>query len=167
MAEGPAVQRAALRREFVRWDGFLALGFGAGLSPRAPGTVGTVAALPLVLLLRPLDPAFYALAVAVLFLLGVWICDRVGRRLGSPDHGALVWDEIVGFLVAAALVPVTAAWLLAAFLCFRALDILKPWPVGWADRRFGGGFGVMLDDLLAGAGTLLLLEIARWALTVG
>jgi phosphatidylglycerophosphatase A len=98
-----------------------------------------------------------------MLFLGAWVCDRVGKRLGMPDHGALVWDEIVGYAVAVALVPRHWFWMLAAFALFRVLDILKPWPVRTVERSLGGGWGVMMDDIVAGLLTLLALWLAmRW-----
>lgn len=152
-----ASQRAALRTEWRRWDGFLALGFGSGLAPVAPGTFGTLAAVPLAWALKSLPLAgFFATLIAAL-VLGAWVCDRVGKRLGAADHGAIVWDEFVGYWLAIALVPPHWGWLLAGFVVFRCFDILKPWPISLVDRKIHGGWGVMLDDVLAGAFTLLVL----------
>lgn len=146
----------------VRWlldpGHCLALGFGAGLAPRAPGTFGTLAGLPLALALLWLPWPWQAVCLAGLFLLGVWVCGRTARALGVPDHGAIVWDEIVGIGIALAGLPLDWRLALAGFLLFRLLDILKPWPIGWLDRRVHGGFGIMLDDALAGAVTALLLH---------
>lgn len=164
MNEAARVARSPGVRDLLSWDGFLALGFGAGLAPWAPGTFGTLLAVPLVVGLRGLEPALYGAILLLTFGLGIWACGRVGRRLGAADHGAMVWDEIVGFGLAAALVPLSLPWLAAAFVVFRVLDILKPWPVRWVERRARGGLGVMLDDLVAGALTLVLLWIAEWLL---
>jgi len=139
---------------------FIALGFGAGLAPRAPGTFGTLAALAiywaLALVLPPLAIAFLAVP---LFFLGVWACGVAGRNLGAEDHGALVWDEIVAFLPLAALAS-ASLWLQAvAFLLFRLFDIWKPFPIRHFEARVKGGLGVMLDDLLAACYTYLVLVI--------
>jgi phosphatidylglycerophosphatase A len=143
--------------------GLLAFGFGSGLVPVAPGTAGTLAALPLYLLLRQLPSEAYVAMVALLFLLGLPVCGHAARRLGVHDHPAIVWDEIVGYLAAMTYAPPGALWMAAGFALFRFFDILKPWPIRWCDRRVGGGFGIMLDDLLAGAFTAALLQIAaRW-----
>jgi phosphatidylglycerophosphatase A len=131
---------------------FIALGFGSGLAPKAPGTFGTLASVALywllALVLPPLAIAFLAIP---LFFLGVWACDVTGRHLGVQDHGAMVWDEIVAFLPLAALA--SAAWWLqlVAFLLFRLFDIWKPYPIRLVERNVKGGLGVMVDDLIAAA----------------
>ncbi len=129
---------------------FLALGFGSGLVPLAPGTAGTVAAIPVYLLLQPLAPLYYLLLVVLLFVAGVAICAHTAERLGVHDHPGIVWDEIVGYLVTMAFAPAGWQWLAAGFVLFRLFDIVKPWPIHWCDRRVHGGFGIMLDDLIAG-----------------
>jgi phosphatidylglycerophosphatase A len=139
----------------------LALGFGAGLSPRAPGTAGTVAALPLYLAASALPTASYVALCAALFALGVWLCGRAAKALGVPDHPAIVLDEILGFLVTMVALPVSPGWIVAGFVLFRAFDILKPWPVSLLDRRVHGGLGIMLDDLAAGLMALTCLHGAR------
>jgi phosphatidylglycerophosphatase A len=150
-----------LRRQMRSWDGVLALGFGSGLARRAPGTFGTLVGVPLVLLGQWLGPFAFALLLLGGFALGVWVCQRVGERLGVSDHGAIVWDEIIGFGLAMLLAPPGWGWLLAGFVLFRLLDIAKPWPIGWVDRKLKGGLGVMADDLIAGLGVLALLELAQ------
>ncbi|NRB72640.1 MAG: phosphatidylglycerophosphatase A [Xanthomonadales bacterium] len=155
--------RAQLLQAVRQWDGFLALGFGSGLVPKAPGTFGTLAAVPLALALKQLPLGAQLVLITFAFMLGVWVCDRVGKRLGAADHGAMVWDEFVGYWVAVLLIPVTFGWLLTAFVLFRLLDILKPWPIRALERRSSGGFGVMVDDLLAGILTMLLLMLlGQW-----
>ncbi|RMG27485.1 MAG: phosphatidylglycerophosphatase A [Gammaproteobacteria bacterium] len=140
----------------------LALGFGAGLMPRAPGTFGTLAALPLYwVLASTLALPAYLGVVAVLAGLGVFLCGRTARVLGAQDPGAVVWDEIVGLLLALAGVPPDWPWVLAGLVLFRGLDILKPWPVSWVERRFHGGLGIMADDLVAGALVLALTGLGR------
>lgn len=130
--------------------GMLALGFGVGLSPWAPGTFGTLLAVPLYLGLAVSGPAVYATAVVAFFLLGVVACGRCGAVLGRADDPAIVWDEIVGFLIALWGVPGSVASVLLGFVFFRFFDILKPWPIRAIDQRTSGGLGVMLDDVLAG-----------------
>jgi phosphatidylglycerophosphatase A len=140
----------------------LALGFGSGLLPRAPGTAGTIAAIPLYLVMQSLALPVYVPLVVVLFLLGIPICAHTAKRLGVHDHPGIVWDEIVGYLVTMTFAPTGWLWVLAGFVLFRFFDVLKPWPIRWLDRRVGGGFGIMVDDLLAGiaaAGVLQLLVI--------
>lgn len=141
---------------------FIALGFGVGAVPRAPGTFGTLVALPLWWLLdRLLGPLALAGVLGALFLLGIWACALTGRHLGVADHGAIVWDEIVAFMLVLSVVPQAWPWQLAAFLLFRAFDITKPPPIGAAERRFKGGFGVMFDDLLAAGYTLFVLALVK------
>jgi phosphatidylglycerophosphatase A len=140
----------------------IAFGFGAGLAPFAPGTAGTLLAWPIGWALgAALAPAAALAVVALLFLVGIWACEVTGRRMGVPDHGAMVWDEVVAFLLVLAIVPRSLEWQAAAFVLFRFFDILKPPPIRWFERRYKGGFGVMFDDLLAAGYTLLLLALAK------
>jgi len=140
----------------------IALGFGAGLSPFAPGTVGTLVAWPLGWYASSVMPAaLLAAAIAPLFALGVWACAVTGRDLGVADHRAMVWDEIVAFLLVLAIVPRTLGWQAAAFVLFRFFDIAKPAPIRALERRFHGGFGVMFDDLIAACYTVLALAVAK------
>ena len=138
---------------------FLALGFGSGLLPRAPGTAGTVAAIPLYLVMQSLALQIYVPLVVLLFLLGIPVCAHTARRLGVHDHPGIVWDEIVGYLVTMTFAPTGWFWVLAGFLLFRFFDVLKPWPIRWLDRRVGGGFGIMVDDLLAGIAAAAVLQL--------
>ncbi|HHC73386.1 MAG TPA: phosphatidylglycerophosphatase A [Thiotrichales bacterium] len=141
----------------------LACGLGSGAAPVAPGTFGTLAALPLWWFLAPLPVASYLAITAILFAVGIWLCDRTARDFGVPDHGGIVWDEWVGLLVTLAGAPQAWQWGVAGFLLFRLFDILKPWPIRWLDRRVKGGFGIMVDDLLAGLfGWVVLQLLARW-----
>ena len=139
---------------------WLAYGFGSGLVPKIPGTAGTLAAIPLYLLLRDLSLLWYCGALLVLFLAGIWACDRTARDLGVGDPSVIVWDEILGFLVAMTAAPSGWPWILAGFVLFRLFDILKPWPIGLLDQRIHGGLGIMLDDVTAGLMTLVLLQVA-------
>jgi phosphatidylglycerophosphatase A len=136
----------------------IALGFGAGLSPLAPGTLGTLVAWPLGALVAP---AYLLLATAPLFLLGIWACSLTGRDLGVADHRAMVWDEMVAFWLVLALLPRELVWQAAGFALFRLFDIAKPPPIRAFERRFHGGFGVMFDDLLAAAYTLVVLALLK------
>jgi phosphatidylglycerophosphatase A len=142
---------------------FVALGFGAGLSPWAPGTAGTLLAIPLWWLLTGsgLQPLPLLGLLALLFALGVWACGVTGRDLGVADHGAMCWDEIVAFLLVLALIPADPWWQGAAFFLFRAFDVVKPPPIRQLEMRFKGGFGVMFDDILAAGYTLLVLALAK------
>lgn len=142
---------------------FIAFGFGTGLSPKGPGTVGTLAAVPIYLLLNNLTWSGYLFGCAVLFLFGCWVCGESARRLGVHDHGGIVFDEVVGFLIALApfyWVTWSPLKVLAAFFLFRFFDILKPWPIKVLDAKVHGGFGIMVDDLIAGVFAALLLALA-------
>ena len=140
-----------------------ALGFGAGLAPKAPGTLGTLAAVPLYWLIAPLPAAAYWGFVIFAFVAGVWICERAGRALGVHDHGGIVWDEIVAFLLVLPWAPQTVWGYVLAFALFRLFDIWKPFPIAWLDARIGGGVGVMLDDLLAAVYAVVILwGVGRW-----
>ncbi len=137
--------------------GFLAFGLGSGLSPKAPGTAGTVAALVFAIPLVAL-PLWAGLAlVGLSFALGCYLCGETSRRLGVHDHGGIVWDEFVGMWLVLLFVPFELVWWLAAFVLFRAFDIVKPWPIRWLDRHVTGGFGIMVDDLLAALYALIPL----------
>ena len=137
----------------------LAFGFGAGLAPRAPGTVGTLLGVGLYLLLAPLSWWWYLLAVGIAFAGGVWVCGATARDLGVHDHPGIVWDEVVGFLLTMTALPREWLWLVAGFAVFRLLDIVKPWPIKTIDQKVPGGLGIMLDDLIAGALACGLLHL--------
>ena len=143
---------------------FLAFGFGSGLAPRAPGTAGTLAAVPLYLLLSQFPLAVYIGVVLVVCVAGVWICGAASRQLGVHDHPGIVWDEFAGLLITMLAAPPGWLWLVAGFCLFRLFDIWKPWPICWADRRLTGGLGIMLDDLLAGALAAVGLQLLARAL---
>ena len=130
----------------------LATGLGAGRVPAAPGTAGSLVGLGIgaALAAAPLDPGAVAAITAAVCLAGFPICASAARSLGQPDPPAVVWDEIAGMLVAVLALPAGWHWWLVAFALFRAFDVLKPWPIGWLDRRVRGGAGIMLDDLVAG-----------------
>ena len=140
---------------------FLAFGFGSGLSPKAPGTMGTLVAIPIFLLIAEWPLLWYSVFVLAAAGAGVWICERASAQLRVHDHPGIVWDEFVGYWVTMIAVPVTPLWALAGFLLFRLFDIWKPWPIGWADRRVHGGLGIMLDDLIAGVFAALCLHALR------
>ncbi|MEO8742301.1 MAG: phosphatidylglycerophosphatase A [Lysobacteraceae bacterium] len=140
--------------------GWIASGFGSGFSPRAPGTVGTVAALLPWWWLRELPLPYYLAATVAAFVIGVWASSWVVRRSGVQDPQVVVWDEFVGVWIALIAAPVGWPWMLAGFALFRLFDIWKPWPVSWADEIVGGGLGVMLDDVIAGVYALIVMQIA-------
>lgn len=140
----------------------IALGFGAGLVPKAPGTWGTLAAFPIYAALMWVQGPNAVLAAAVVFFaVGIWAAESTGRAMGVADHGSIVVDEIAAFLLVLAFTPVTLSWLAVAFVLFRVFDIVKPWPISLADRTLKGGFGVMFDDLLAALFSLASLWFLR------
>jgi len=138
---------------------FLAFGFGSGLSPKAPGTAGTLAAIPVYLLFIQFELAVYLLLTALVCITGIYICGKTSEDLGVHDHGGIVWDEIAGYLVTMIMVPVNWQTLVAGFILFRLFDIVKPWPISWLDKKVSGGLGIMVDDLLAGFFALLVLQL--------
>lgn len=141
---------------------FLAFGFGSGLAPKAPGTFGTLAAIPLYLLLIQFQAPVYWAALAVSCFAGVGICGYAATRMGVHDHPGIVWDEIAGYLLTMAWVGFSWQAVVAGFILFRIFDILKPWPISWLDRRVHGGLGIMLDDLLAGLLAAACLYALAW-----
>jgi phosphatidylglycerophosphatase A len=165
----PASGRAAGEKADARFllahpAHLIAFGFGTGLAPKAPGTVGTLLGLPLFWLIDAAAPDF-ANRIALLaaaFLVGVWACARAGRALGVADHGGIVWDEIVAFALVLVFTPPGWPWIAAAFALFRVFDILKPWPIRIADARLKNGFGVMFDDLLAALYAIAALKGLQW-----
>lgn len=159
------VSRPSTQFAFAHPAHVIAFGFGSGLSPRAPGTAGTLAAWPIGWMAGGLiPPGVFVALIALLFAVGVWACSVTGRHLGVEDHPAMVVDEMVAFLVVLAILPRDPAWQAAAFVLFRAFDIAKPAPIDWFERRLRGGFGVMFDDLLAAGYTLLVLAVLKRAL---
>lgn len=139
---------------------FLAFGLGSGAVPVAPGTFGTLAAVPLYMLLNQLPLAAYALALIVSFGIGIWICDKTAKDLGVHDHGGIVWDEFVGFWITMFVAPPEWYWIVVGFLLFRFFDIVKPFPISWLDKHVKGGLGIMLDDAVAGTFAWLCLQLA-------
>ncbi len=137
----------------------LSLGFGSGLAPKAPGTFGTLAALPLWFALQYLPASSYIAVVVAAFALGVYLCDETARALGVHDHGGIVWDEFVGLWIALFLLPPGWPWLLLGFALFRLFDIWKPWPIRVLDARVHGGLGIMIDDVLAGIYAFFVLQL--------
>ncbi len=136
----------------------LSLGFGAGLLPKAPGTFGTLVGILAVLVFAPLGLNAYIGVVFMFALLGIFLCGETGKALKIHDDPAIVWDEIVGYMIAVIAIPITWQSLLIAFVLFRFFDIRKPWPISWLDRKVTGGLGVMLDDIIAGLFTLVILH---------
>jgi phosphatidylglycerophosphatase A len=139
----------------------IAFGFGLGLAPKAPGTFGTLLGIPLHHATVGLDLPLRGAIIALAFGLGVWVCGRAARTLGVHDHPGIVWDEVVGFMIAMLAAP--AGWLgtVTGFALFRLFDVWKPWPIRAVDRGVHGGLGIMLDDLLAGAMAAAILWSAQ------
>ncbi len=137
---------------------FLALGFGSGLAAKAPGTFGTLAAIPLYLLMMGLPLTWYLGLTLLSVIAGIYICDKASKDMGVHDHGAIVWDEVAGLLITLIAAPAGWGWLLVGFVLFRIFDILKPWPIKWLDAKVHGGFGIMIDDVLAGIFALISLQ---------
>ncbi|GLS82836.1 phosphatidylglycerophosphatase A [Paraferrimonas haliotis] len=146
---------------------FLALGFGSGLAPKAPGTFGTLAALPLFYLMMDLPLIGYLAITALVCGAGVYICDRASKDMGVHDHGAIVWDEIAGLLITFILLPSGWIWWLIGFALFRLFDIVKPWPIRWLDAKVHGGFGIMVDDIIAGFFALACVQALAYSGLIG
>jgi len=143
----------------------LAFGFGTGLSPVAPGTVGSLVGVLFAWLTLDLGLPLQLAVAAAISLSGIWICGESARRIGVHDHGGIVWDEIAGMYITLLVAPPTIpAWILG-FVLFRAFDIAKPWPIRDLDHRLGGGLGIMLDDLAAALYALILLALYGWLMT--
>lgn len=142
---------------------FIAFGFGSGLLPAAPGTWGTLAAVPVYLLLAHLSWPLYLFAVIVAFILGVWVSDKVTNELGVQDYQGIVWDEVVGYLLTMFMAPHGFRWMVVGFLLFRLFDIWKPYPILVIDENVHGGMGVMLDDALAAIPACLILHLLAWS----
>jgi len=141
---------------------FIAYGVGAGLSPKAPGTFGTLVAIPLYWLIQDWSLFAYLTFTVAAFLFGIWICQITVDWLKQDDPGGVVWDEVVGYLVTMIAAPKGWAWIIAGFVLFRFFDILKPWPVSLADKKLHGGLGIMLDDVLAGFYAMLTLSTVQY-----
>jgi phosphatidylglycerophosphatase A len=148
--DGSAVTSRPTVRHLAQPVHLLALGFGSGLAPVAPGTFGSLVGLAFALVLAPLGLAWNLVAVVVAVVAGIWICGESARRLGVHDHPAIVWDEVAGMMIAMLAVPDAWWGAPAAFALFRIFDIAKPWPIREIDHGMGGGAGIMLDDVLAG-----------------
>ena len=141
---------------------FVAMGFGSGLMPFAPGTWGTVFAMPVYLLISNKTPLVYSIITVLAFVFGVMICSHVSNELKVDDYKGIVWDEIVGYLITMFGVPLGFGWMLAGFILFRIFDIWKPEPIRWIEKRVKGGLGIMLDDVIAAIPACLLLHVLMW-----
>jgi len=139
----------------------LATGFGSGLSPWMPGTMGSIAAIPFWYLLNMLPQDIYVLILLFGICIGVYLCHRTAKDMGVHDHGSIVWDEFIGMWITLMAIPVNSwQWVLAGFLVFRLFDIWKPWPIRWFDRNVHGGMGIMVDDIVAGIVSAGVLYVA-------
>ena len=136
----------------------VAAGFGSGLAPRAPGTAGTVVAIPLFLLMQSLPLVTYLLVTTCLFIAGIWICTYTAEKLGVHDHPSIVFDEIVGYLITMIAAPEGWLPIVVGFILFRLLDAVKPWPISWFDRNVNGGLGIMIDDVVAGVIAMAIIQ---------
>ena len=152
------IREAALRTP----AGFLAFGFGSGLSRFAPGTMGTMVAIPFSFLLKQLPPYLFWVILIALLLIGIYLCGSTARRLGKHDPGGIVWDEMVGYWLTVAFIPMQWPWLLAAFVLFRLFDIFKPWPIRQSEKLFRGGLGIMVDDIIAALYAMGILAVFQW-----
>ena len=152
------IREAALRTP----AGFLAFGFGSGLSRFAPGTMGTMVAIPFSFLLKQLPPYLFWVLLIALFLIGIYLCGSTARRLKKHDPGGIVWDEMVGYWLTVAFIPMQWPWLLAAFVLFRLFDIFKPWPIRQSEKLFRGGLGIMVDDIIAALYAMGILAVFQW-----
>lgn len=135
----------------------LAFGFGSGLSPKMPGTVGTLAAVPFFYLLAHLPLIGYLLVIVLACAAGVYICDHATKKLQVHDHAGVVWDEFVGYWITMLLIPVNWKTVLIGFVIFRLFDVIKPWPISVVDRKTMGGLGIMLDDAMAGVASWMCM----------
>lgn len=146
---------------FAKW---ISLGFGSGKAPVAPGTFGTLVGIPIFLLMSKLPLAYYVLLTIVFLIIGIWAAQKYSEFLGVHDHNSIVWDEVVGYLITMMFVPAQWTWILLGFILFRLFDIWKPWPIRVLDERVHGGFGIMIDDVLAGVyAAFCLYVIYRFA----
>lgn len=136
----------------------LATGFGSGLAPIMPGTCGTIVAIPIYLLLNLFPPTYYLIILAIMIAVGFWICNVVEHKTGIHDNPSIVWDEIVGFLLTMAFIPSRWCLIVIGFVLFRIFDIWKPWPINWVNSHVKGGFGIVIDDLLAAIYAGILLQ---------
>lgn len=141
---------------------FIAFGFGTGALPVAPGTFGTLIAIPFYLAFHSLSPEAYTFLVILIALGSSWLCDRVSREIDIHDHQGMCLDEIVGYLVTMIGAPFGIIWIILGFILFRIFDIWKPWPIHFVDQHVPGGFGMILDDVLAGVYSIIILKLLSW-----
>lgn len=142
----------------------LSLGFGSGLSPKMPGTSGTLVGVGIYLVLPNMDWKVYLGMVILTFIIGIFLCGYTAKILNVHDHPGIVWDEITGYLITMFMVPKSWPWIVSGFILFRIFDILKPWPISITDKRVSGGLGIMLDDVIAGIFSLIIIQITLYLL---
>ena len=150
---------------FAHPANFFSLGFGSGLTPKAPGTMGTLLGLALFWLISSYAMSTQLIVVTILFTIGIYFCAKTGKALLVPDHGAIVWDEIVAIMLVLTFTPYYWQWWIVAFLLFRLFDIWKPYPICYFDAKLKNGFGVMFDDLLAALYSILSLKFIAWSIS--
>lgn len=143
---------------------FIAFGFGSGTVPFAPGTFGTLMAVPFYLSLQSFSLGVYLTLVVLITIASMWLCKKVSGEIKIHDHPGMCLDEIVGYLVTMIAAPHGFGWMLLGFLLFRFFDIVKPWPIRYIDENITGGFGMILDDILAGIYSFVLLQALAWLL---
>ena len=162
MSKSDKISARTVMTDPVHW---LAFGFGLGLAPKAPGTVGTLLGVVFAWLVLDLDLMVQIGIGVAMFIVGIWICGDSSKRIGQHDPGGIVWDEIAAMYLTLLVAPTTiTAWILA-FVLFRVFDIVKPWPIRDLDHRMGGGLGIMLDDLVAALYAAILLALYGWLMT--
>lgn len=143
----------------------LAVGLGSGMSPIMPGTIGSLAAIPLWFLFYQLEWELYWLCLVIAFIVGCYLCDKTSKDTQTHDSGHIVWDEFIGMWMTLFFIPqVTWIWILLAFVAFRLFDIVKPWPIKWFDQKVSGGFGIMIDDVIAGIFSSLIIYLLTFIL---
>ena len=140
---------------------FLALGFGSGLIKPAPGTWGTLAAVPVYWVLATLPISVFLLVILIGFAVGIYLCGKTASDVGVHDHGAIVWDEFIGFWITMIAIPFNWVNVLIGFILFRIFDIIKPWPIKVLDQKVHGGFGIMIDDVIAGVFACIILHLLQ------
>ena len=160
----PKINSPSFKQLLANPNHFFAFGFGSGLAPKAPGTFGTLAAVPVYWLIQDLNWPLYLSWLLVTFARGVLWCDRSSKALGVHDHGGIVWDEFVGYWITMFMAPAGWLWIIIGFVLFRLFDIVKPWPIRWLDQKVHGGFGIMLDDLVAGIFAAVCLQLLHWGI---
>jgi phosphatidylglycerophosphatase A len=176
MSKSPVIntsKKTLLHRDYTKIDPipptvwtnplhFIAFGFGTGTIPFAPGTFGTLIAVPFYLLMQPLSLLWYSILMLGIIAGSVWICSKVTKEIGVEDHQGMCLDEIVGFIVTMFHAPSGWGWILLGFVLFRLFDIWKPWPIRWVDAKLEGGFGIIFDDVLAGVYSCLIIQLIAW-----